>query len=487
MKTKFLYLVTRSFCVLLVPALVGGCGGKAGGSDPDPGSSAPEPSAGLTGSSVGTSSDSIPTADATGSSLDPNTGLTSSGSTTALASSDLDSWDATSIGVGETSRSTETSGPDSLSAATSGFEAETSEGQSSPATSAVASSASLSADTSGASLTDEDSSGHATWSGETSGDSVTGEGETSASAPIDWLYPPGGRAPFDLPEEYSALDWFDLRYGFENTTYDDTQCSAVYDDGQEDFGVIECQAGAGEWQCQCYDRPGTFEFIGIPSYFVDTSENTGEACRLGAAVCLTELPLLNRSCYETGYWGGSSPRGCYVEERCVYQHVSPHGALTKSALMPGIECSEYVMYPYTVESQYACREHGSTVTLIGMLHAQPERTLSQTCGVGVQLFRNGVDPDSEGPVTCRPQLPTVTVYNGAEQACDATYSCSRQATVLGETVELRYAPGAVRCSTSGQQWNCQCDGEGPSSRWSGIDGRTACTQALDECMARVSP
>jgi hypothetical protein len=62
-------------------------------------------------------------------------------------------------------------------------------------------------------------------------------------------------------------------------------------------------------------------------------------------------------------------------------------------------------------------------------------------------------------VTCRAQIPTVTLYNGTEQACDAAYSCSREAAVFGETVELRDAPGAVHCATSAKSGTTNVTGK----------------------------
>jgi hypothetical protein len=303
-------------------------------------------------------------------------------------------------------------------------------------------------------------------------------------APIDWLDPPNVAAPFELPEEYGALDWFDINWGFSSTTFDETQCSTFYDDREGAFGLIECQAGAAEWSCQCYDAPGDMEFIGIPSHFVDTSENPGQACRLGAAVCRTPLPAVHRSCYDTGYRGGFSPRGCFIQERCVYSHTSPHGTLTKTALMPGIECHEHVWYPYLSVNQYICREEGSSLGVTGDVWAQPDRALSGTCGVGVRFFREGVDDGSEGPGTCQSRIPTVSVYNGEERACEATYQCFLPATVLGEPVVVMYPENTARCSVSGVEWNCRCDGDLTSTRLSGVNGVEACTQTAEECTSR---
>lgn len=326
-------------------------------------------------------------------------------------------------------------------------------------------------------------SGSETMAVETSSD-VASSGGVGLMAPIDWLYPPNGGAPFDLPEEYGALDWFDVELVFSSTTHDETQCSTFYDDREGAFGLIECQAASDGWSCQCYDAPGDMAFIGVPTYFVETSENPGQACRLGAGVCRTKLPPVNRSCYDTGYRGGFSPRGCFIQERCVYNHTSPHGTLTKTALMPGIECREHVWYPYLSVSQYVCREEGSSLGVTGDVWAQPERSLSQTCGVGVRFFRDGVDDGSEGPGTCQSQIPTVSVYNGAERSCESRFQCFLPATVLGEPVVVMYPENTARCFVSGSEWNCQCDGDLTYTRRSGVDGVEACTKAAEGCTSR---
>lgn len=300
---------------------------------------------------------------------------------------------------------------------------------------------------------------------------------------IDWLHPPGGRAPFALPTEYAALDWFDLdERPVLDSHYDETTCSTVYGDTEGELGFVECDGDNEHWACRCYSEPDTYDWAYIPKYFVDTSVNNGQACRLAAAVCLTEdLPAANPQCYDSGYWEGFSAESCLRDDRCDYHHVTPHGHVVSSVMMPFVECSSYEdSYP-PGEPGYQCLGPGFKFT--GLLYAVPDRTVRDTCDTGAQVYFNGIDEGSAGPLSCEPRTPTVEVIDGEERSCNARYQCSRSATTLGEQISLIYEHDTVSCYRSANSWRCRCDDQPESYSWSGVDAATACNNVLTECMS----
>jgi hypothetical protein len=298
------------------------------------------------------------------------------------------------------------------------------------------------------------------------------------------MYPPGGQAPFGLPSEYDFV-WADVdSEQLLDSWYDETQCARTYDRGEGDLGFTECDGGEGsDWRCRCYEGADTYDWIEIPAYFVDTSVNNGEACRLATAVCLTELPPANPNCYDSGEWGGYSAQSCTRDDRCDYHHSTPNGDIVKSVLMPFVDCSSFDEPGYRCLGRYI-----AGFDIVGVIDAVPGRTFHETCDVGYQVFFHGVDPGTEGPQSCEPvSAPTVEVTGGNEHSCDAAYECRRPAATNGEAIELVYPYKTVGCYRSADEWRCWCSDELGNYTWSGVDGVTACNNALTECMSHPVP
>jgi hypothetical protein len=312
--------------------------------------------------------------------------------------------------------------------------------------------------------------------------------ESTPSSPIDWLNPPDGQIALALSSQYADVDWFDVDRGMVLDSYNDAaNCTKVYDAGANDFGFVECDRAGEDWFCQCYSAPDDYDWIVLPSHFVDTSANTGEACRLAVAISLTELPPAEAQCYDSGVWGGFSAQQCVRDDRCEYNHASAHGDIVESVLMPFVECSAYEDdYPLGQPSYYC---NGTNITgfdLAGRLDAELGRTTQNACDVGYQVFFHGVDPGSEGEQSCEPLgSPTVEVIDGQELYCDARYRCSTPATAFNEPVALVYPLRDVSCYRSLGEWKCRCDAR--TFSWANVDGVTACNSALTECMSPPMP
>lgn len=314
--------------------------------------------------------------------------------------------------------------------------------------------------------------------------STDGEPTVTPSA-IDWLNPPSG-VPFDLPPEYDFA-WANVDERVLYSWYDDTQCARAYDRNEGELGFIECDGGNGDdWTCRCHESADNYDGVTVPAYFVQTSFNNGDACRLGAALCLTDLPSENEECYDAGVWLGYSAQACTRDDRCDYRYSTPNGDLVKSVLMPFVECRAYEDdYPIN-EPGYDCL--GSEFDVRGRLDAIPGRVALDACDVGYQVFFHGVDPGSLGPQSCAAELsPTVEVRDGVELFCDGSYQCKRPATTLGEHIELIYHRRDVSCGYYSGRWSCSCSGESTRYEYVGVDGATACSTILTECMSHPIP
>lgn len=304
---------------------------------------------------------------------------------------------------------------------------------------------------------------------------------------IDWLSPPSG-VPFDLPAEYDfkwkTVDEDDVIHEW----HDATQCVLTFagdwgGSGAAPVGFIECDAEAGDdWNCRCYKNSKYYDWSIIPAHFVDTSTNSGDACRLGASLCLTDLPNNNSTCYDSGIYHGYSARACEYDERCDYRHPTPHGEIVTSELLPLVGCSTFE------GPEYSCLgSHIAGFGFEGMLDAVP-RTIHATCRLAYDVFLNGVDAGSEGELTCTQSgRTTVNVRDGQESSCDARYQCRRPATARGEAIDMIYPTKTVNCSNFSGEWSCWCGGESPSYRYTDVDGVTACQTILDECMTHPIP
>jgi hypothetical protein len=311
-------------------------------------------------------------------------------------------------------------------------------------------------------------------------DTATSESASFETEPIDWLRPPGGPAPFGLPEEYATFDWVDVDQSLTlDSSYDETNCSRVYDDGQGGLGFIECDGDSERWGCRCYSDSQSYDWVYLPKYFVDTSANTGEACRLGAAICLTDLPRVGGYCYDSGRWDGISAQSCVRDDWCDYNLPSPHGDVRHSVLMPFIQCGVVFSSDPTA---YMCGTEGAGFRIEGLLEAVPERSIYDTCDLGARVFRDGVDPGSEGAQACVPMgAVTVEVSSGEDRQCSARYQCTRPATTSSELISLVYPEQMVNCSRRGSSWSCWCNDDLTSFDGGDADGVAACNSALDEC------
>src|SRR5690606_31403991 len=89
---------------------------------------------------------------------------------------------------------------------------------------------------------------------------------------------------------------------------------------------------------ECYRGLDIYKWVHLPSYFVDTSANTGEACRLAAAFCHTDVPPTTTDCEDSGLWGGVPAHGCVRDDACTFRHPTDYGEITEFVLMPYIEC-----------------------------------------------------------------------------------------------------------------------------------------------------
>src|SRR5690606_7103832 len=291
---------------------------------------------------------------------------------------------------------------------------------------------------------------------------------------IDWLSPPSG-VPFDLPAEYDftwkTVDEDDVIYEW----HDATQCALTFAGdwgpgglGQNPLGFVECDADAGsDWNCCCYKNSDYYDWSVIPAHFVETSDDNGDACLLGAALCLTDLPANDPSCYDANVWLGYSARSCLRDDRCDYRHPTPHGEIVTSELLPFIECATYEGPEY-----YCLGTHIAGFDFEGIIDAVP-RSFHDTCDLAYEVFFNGVDSGSAGELNCaQVGRTTVKVNDGRESSCEARYQCRRPATALGEAIEMVYQSNTVQCSQSTDGWRCSCGGEYNSYKYTGVDGVT---------------
>lgn len=324
-------------------------------------------------------------------------------------------------------------------------------------------------------------------SGATTTDTWPSDSSDAEFENIDWLNPPEGLHPLGLSPDYAALDWVDVLWGSTLEVWSDsTTCSQVHDTGAGTFGFIECEAGPSAWSCRCYSDPQHSSAIELPTYLTQTAGDPKEACRLGAAVCLTDIPPSPAPVCGDNAWGGSSPHFCTLDQHCSFAYATSHGDVVKSRHMPVVTCGEYYRYPYE-DSEFNCVQEGeSDYFFVGKVASVPYRPVNQTCELGAHVYRNGVDVGSLGNAACdAAPAPSVEVVNGEERACTSSYRCSRPATALGEPIELVYDPRNVNCFRTSGGWQCGCDDSNEVSSWTEVDAATACANATAECIARI--
>lgn len=285
--------------------------------------------------------------------------------------------------------------------------------------------------------------------------------------PFDPLHPPDGMVALGLPLEYAKVEWYDI-YGGQcghNGWSSSYSCSVSFG-CNEGSGYTSCDLdGAGTWQCSCSDFAGFYQRVTVPDAIV--AESNGDACRIGAAVCLTDAPPTSpevcsdtQSQYETY---------CYRSRSCIEPLASSYGDFTRTVERAAVSCDSSSDPNVSYCSCNRSEPYESHAFEIGA----PREA---QCATALDVCEAGLDAGSEGSVECSWYSRRFSDFD-----CQNAYHCAQTGTSVGVSVTTT-RDLSVSCSGGDGSWTCTCDYDWYNYETLEADNATAaCDLAAEHC------